>query len=684
MAISRDITTRITGLLKNHPGGLSITDIVKTVRVNRNTASRYLDTLLVSGQVEMRHFGMAKIYSLTRRMPVSSVLSLSPAFVLQLDHNFRITFLSAPFLDLLGISEQDIIGKKIEHTQIPSLFGTEYTRFLQWISEGLSGLERSGELNLDARDRIFSCRVTPAVFTEGQKGVSVLLEDITARKRDEERLRNSEARLRSIIRTAPVGIGHMVHQVIREVNDRLCEMTGYPSDELIGKPARILSFLEDESGRIETGKNSTIGWNGTESQEVRWIRKDGVVIDVLLSSTPLEPGRMSAGVIFTALDITGHKRAEAALRESEERYRKLVEILPDAVIVHHNEKIIYANPAARKLTGASHQEEIVGRPVLDFINPRFHEVVISNIRKDLGGEVSPLTELQMIRLDGTSVTVEGRGVRTLIDGKPAVLVAMRDISERKKSEEDLFNSRQMLQLVIDTIPVRVFWKDRNSVYLGANHALALDAGYSDPAELIGKTDYETTYAETADLYRADDRGVMETGIPKLNYEEPQTKPDGSRAWLRTSKVPLRNRAGEVIGVLGTYEDITERRVKEDALRASEERYRRLLEQSFDAVIIHKEGKITCANSVALALAGARSPGELVGQPILRFVHPDFQAIVRDRAEKMIAVPGTTMPLVHEMFHRLDGETLKVEVMATSFIDNGTPAVQVVFRKAPGQ
>ncbi|MDD5655698.1 MAG: PAS domain-containing protein [Elusimicrobia bacterium] len=137
---------------------------------------------------------------------------------------------------------------------------------------------------------------------------------------------------------------------------------------------------------------------------------------------------------------------------------------------------------------------------------------------------------------------------------------------RKGAQRDLVSSSRMLKLVLDNIPQRVFWKDRDSVYLGGNPAFARDCGFSDPEQLIGKTDFETISAPMAETYRSDDKRVMETGLPKLGYEEPQLAPDGGRKWLRTNKLPLRDAEGRVIGVLGTYEDITERKRAERALR----------------------------------------------------------------------------------------------------------------------
>jgi PAS domain S-box-containing protein len=148
--------------------------------------------------------------------------------------------------------------------------------------------------------------------------------------------------------------------------------------------------------------------------------------------------------------------------------------------------------------------------------------------------------------------------------------AVSDITDRKRAEEELYQSRQMLQTILDTIPQRVFWKDRNIVYLGCNKAFAMDAGLKDPAEIFGKNDYELAWRETAELYRADDKLVMEQETPRLHFEEPLSRPDGSRWWIRTSKLPLRDREGKVIGIIGTYEDITEQKRMEVELHRSKE------------------------------------------------------------------------------------------------------------------
>lgn len=122
--------------------------------------------------------------------------------------------------------------------------------------------------------------------------------------------------------------------------------------------------------------------------------------------------------------------------------------------------------------------------------------------------------------------------------------------------------KTLLQNVIEAVPIRIFWKDRHSRYLGCNSPFAHDAGRSSPNELIGKTDFDMDWKAQAERYRSDDKQVIESGLAKLNYEEPQTTPDGNEIWLRTSKVPLRDSEHNIIGILGIYEDITEQKQAE--------------------------------------------------------------------------------------------------------------------------
>ena len=173
--------------------------------------------------------------------------------------------------------------------------------------------------------------------------------------------------------------------------------------------------------------------------------------------------------------------------------------------------------------------------------------------------------------DGQVRWVHGKGIFQFdAGGVPLTLTGVvEDITQRRQQEDELIESRALLQTIIDSTPLRIFWKDTELNYLGCNPAFAKDAGKEHPVEVIGKNDYQMVWAEQADLYRTDDRQVMSSGTAKLFYEEMQTTPEGQTIWISTSKVPIRNSHNEVVGVLGIYSDITERKHTEEKLSLSE-------------------------------------------------------------------------------------------------------------------
>jgi len=156
------------------------------------------------------------------------------------------------------------------------------------------------------------------------------------------------------------------------------------------------------------------------------------------------------------------------------------------------------------------------------------------------------------------------------DGQGAIIGIIGfaiDITERKSAEESEEKSQSVLQNIIDLLPVRIFWKDMDLSYLGCNQVFAQDAGKKSPDEVIGKDDTQMGWKDQASLYQADDKKVIKSGAPKLDYEEPQTTPTGDTIWLNTNKLPLVNSKGQTYGILGTYMDITERKNAEEKLKS---------------------------------------------------------------------------------------------------------------------
>ncbi|GAP08295.1 MAG TPA: PAS domain-containing sensor histidine kinase [Anaerolinea thermolimosa] len=248
----------------------------------------------------------------------------------------------------------------------------------------------------------------------------------------------------------------------------------------------------------------------------------------------------------------------AELRRSETLYRTLAEAAPDIVMVISTEgKIEYANQRAAFFFGKS-VEELNGQSVIHLFPEDAGQRLWKRIRQVVrSGQALAFESKNIFHgvpfwLDTILVPVHDEE-----NHLTHVLGVSRDVSRRKQIEEDLYRSRHMLQLILDHIPQRVFWKDTQLRFLGANRAFLEDAGLNSVEELIGKLDTDLPWKANAAQYQADDRAVMESGEEKLGYEEPQTRPDGHTLWLQTSKIPLRERDGHVFGVLGTYEDITE-------------------------------------------------------------------------------------------------------------------------------
>jgi PAS domain S-box-containing protein len=179
-----------------------------------------------------------------------------------------------------------------------------------------------------------------------------------------------------------------------------------------------------------------------------------------------------------------------------------------------------------------------------------------------------------------------------LGGRRCSLNFMVDITERKRVEEALVASQQITQDIINAIPARVFWKDKDLNYLGCNRTFAADAGFSTPMDIIGKDDFAMGWREQAELYRADDRQVMESGLPKQLIEEPQTTPDGKSITILTSKIPLKGSGGDVIGILGVYLDITARKQAEEEIRSLS----RFPDENPNPVLrVEESGKVLYAN-----------------------------------------------------------------------------------------
>jgi PAS domain S-box-containing protein len=243
------------------------------------------------------------------------------------------------------------------------------------------------------------------------------------------------------------------------------------------------------------------------------------------------------------------------------------------------------------------------------------------------------------------------------------LGALRSHKERaealaKERTASLTETTNMLQLIIESTPVRVFWKDCDLLYLGCNTLFARDAGLNHPQQLLGKDDFALSWRDQADLYRADDRQVIESRRPKLNIIESQTTPAGAEIWLNTSKVPLQKPNGEVFGVLGVYEDITEYKRAEQALRQTTQKLQTVINASPLAIfVLDLEGRVQLWNPAAAHIFGWQEM-EVMGQP-LPIIPGDKQQEFRSGFQR--ALEGKLLAGIELSRRKKDGSPIEISL-----------------------
>ncbi len=279
-------------------------------------------------------------------------------------------------------------------------------------------------------------------------GVVLIFRDITEKYKSENALRLNEARLRSIFRAVPTGIGLVSERKIFEVNDKLCEITGYSKEDLINQNSRMLYPSDEDYDYVGKEKYRQISKYGTGTIETRFKRKDGRIIDILMSSTPIDSGDLKAGVTFTALDITERRLALDALIESEKKYRRLTENSPDMIyrMSLPDGRYEYVNPAAYKLTGYKPEEWYQNTMLIKkIIHADWHQYFNEQWELLLKGQIPTIYEFQIIHKNGEIRWLNQRNILITDDeGKPIAIEGIAtDISDQKKLETQLIQTQKM-------------------------------------------------------------------------------------------------------------------------------------------------------------------------------------------------------------------------------------------------
>ena len=272
------------------------------------------------------------------------------------------------------------------------------------------------------------------------------------------------------------------------------------------------------------------------------------------------------------------------------------------------------------------------------------------------------------RKDGSSCRTEAKisTFKHLRHGDVWVII-QSNIAECKRSEERLLASRTMLDTIIDSIPQSVFWKDRSGVFVGCNEAFARAVGIDDPADIVGKTDYDLPLPkEEADAHSADDREVMDNARRKVHIIEPLQLVDGTRLWLDTTKVPLFDGEGNTIGIVGIFDDITERKWFEDQLRWKTAFLSALADSAPDGLlVIDDQGRKVAANRRFFHIWQLSESAERGEQDIL----------LLDEAIARLKYPREFIDRVEHLYSHRDETSLdEIELVDGTVLDRYTSPV----------
>jgi PAS domain S-box-containing protein len=422
--------------------------------------------------------------------------------------------------------------------------------------------------------------------------VLVTFTDVTERTRAERSLKERDAQLASIFRAAPVGIGMVINRVIQEANESLCQMIGYSREELVGQSAHILYPTDEEFEFVGNEKYRQIAERGTGTVETRWKRKDGSILHIILSSTPLHPKDPSKGVTFTALDITDRKRAEIALQ----MFQYSVDQASDAVFwMNRDGGFSYVNDKACASLGYT-RDELIRLQLWD-IDPvypkdlwRTNWAQYQNNKQGGSENIETIHRLK----DGTQFPVDVTSRHLWFGDEELHVAVVRDITERKRAELALKQSEEWFRSLFEKASDGIFYLSLNGGLVAVNESFAKMHGYS-VAEMQRMNIKNLDTPETSHQF-AERMDRMLAG-ESLTFEVEHYHKDGHTIPLEVTTSMIR--ISDKQFVLAFHRDITERKQAEEMLRESNARMRAIIDGApFGAHTyeLHSDGRLIFSGS----------------------------------------------------------------------------------------
>lgn len=513
----------------------------------------------------------------------------------------------------------------------------------------------------DRTIRAIHCRGEACRDVDGRPvSLSSSVLDITDRQRVEEELRLSQRGLKQALRASGIGLWNWNTETDEVVfSEEWKRQLGYSGTELPDAFETWTSLLhpDDRESAVAYAMQYRAIPDGDYRQEFRLRRKDGTYrwIEARASFVTEADGRR-IHLLGSHTDMTDRKRMEETLRESEERYRALVELSPSGVFVFCDGRIVYLNRTGALLMGAQDPQEILDRPTFEFIHPDYHQEVRDSVTRLLGGGVSVHSaERVYVRLDGTTIPVQVEAGRIMWNGRPAILGMFSDITERKQAEEALANlnatlerqvndrtkalrrSEERFRQFFDHAPNVTALKDHNGRYLYTNRRFN-EVFRLAPGTALGRTDDELFSPEQAAQFQSHDQQVW-TSCRGQEFEEITQQDDGPHTSI-VVKFPVTDSAGQLsaIGIIAT--DVTERNRTQEALRESEARWQQFAESVSSAFwiadVAPEERQVLYVNSAFTFIWGIEREELYQDWSLwLDSIHPDDRLRVKVSHDRFI-------------------------------------------------
>ena len=483
-------------------------------------------------------------------------------------------------------------------------------------------------------------------------------------RRMQVELDSSNARYFDFYDLAPVGFCMLnASGLFLHANLTAAAMLGLDRATLPGRAMSRFIHADDQSIFYSLCQ-AFVATHEAQDCELRLVGKTAPPLWVRLQATSGIDGEGERSLRLVVSNITERKQVEAALTDSEQRYRTLVEWTPEPLVVYRDGIILFVNPAAMKLFGARSASELVGSLMFDRVHPDTRQALESRVR-DLAdhGQDSLLALHQLLRLDGSVMEVEIQGTVISFGGAPARQVSMRDMTGRRQIEAALHESEQRYRTLVEWMPEPILVLAHNRI-LYANPAALKTFGAGAASEVVGTLVLDWVHP---DEHQTVWQRRLTHPLDSPMIEQKVVRLDGSIISIEVQGTAIfyNGQAARLV----TMRDITQRKQAEAALIDSEQRYRTLVEWTPEPIVVHAGEQVLYVNPAAVKMFGAGSASELIKRPVLDWVHPDYHQVIFQRRAKYVR----DSPIVEQQMLRLDGSAVVVEVQGTAISFDGKPA-----------